>query len=489
MPTVTHRQRRWLAAPWKLAVVGCFLLGMASCRSVHDPAVRLEPNLDPGWPKPNPFFQQVSHSPVKATLPKIAGAEYVRDDDNCKDCHEAYVKAFAENVHRDGGCESCHGPASKHAEAGDRELIFSFKKKDPAVLAEACLRCHEQDKCTEGARWRTSKHANCGVTCVSCHRGHYNVPPGTPVTNDAKDSARRGYLLKLTAYDESRAEDKKGSDKANRPSLRGTSNHLGAVSPDTCYRCHGDKADLQQIAGPHQICGPNGFNCNTCHDPHGNLKEFSRKDLCLGCHTGAPTMAWHSSTHEHNGVACTDCHNPHPRACVPQVVDMDHYQVKRPKRLAMSVQEPEACYKCHAKIYGLNAMPSHHPIKEGKMVCSDCHDAHGQTARNLKEATVNLVCYKCHAEKQGPFAYEHPPVTERCTICHEPHGTVNDNLLRQPSTFLCLRCHSGHHNGSRDLQTNPALKKEFFTDCSACHSQIHGSDRPSSAGVGGRFTR
>ena len=21
------------------------------------------------------------------------------------------------------------------------------------------------------------------------------------------------------------------------------------------------------IAGPHQICGPNGFNCTTCHDP------------------------------------------------------------------------------------------------------------------------------------------------------------------------------------------------------------------------------
>ena len=82
----------------------------------------------------------------------------------------------------------------------------------------------------------------------------------------------------------------------------------------------------------------------------------------------------------------------------------------------MSVQEPEACYKCHPKIYGLNALPSHHPIKEGKMVCSDCHDPHGQygNENNLKEATINLLCYKCHAEKQGPFAFEHPPVRENC---------------------------------------------------------------------------
>ncbi len=42
----------------------------------------------------------------------------------------------------------------------------------------------------------------------------------------------------------------------------------------------------------------------------------------------------------------------------------------------------------------------------------------------LKEATVNLTCFKCHSSKQGPFVYEHPPVAENCMICHNPHGTV-----------------------------------------------------------------
>ena len=208
---------------------------------------------------------------------------------------------------------------------------------------------------------------------------------------------------------------------------------FGGRAPNICYRCHCDKQEMQQIAGPHQICGPNGFNCTTCHDPHGKLKEETRKDLCLTCHQGSPTMAWHSSTHNINGVACTDCHNPHPKADVPQFVNISHETIKRPLRLTMSVQQPEVCYKCHPQIYGKNALPSHHPIKEGKMVCSDCHDAHGQTTDNLREPTINLLCYKCHAEKQGPFAIEHPPVrgnarfaTSRTAADQQPAPAAGD---------------------------------------------------------------
>jgi DmsE family decaheme c-type cytochrome len=224
-------------------------------------------------------------------------------------------------------------------------------------------------------------------------------------------------------------------------------------------------------------------------------------------------MAWHTSIHDREGVACTDCHNPHPGVDVPQLVNVSHTAVKRPPRLPMSVDEPDACYKCHQRIYGLTVMPSRHPIAEGKMVCSDCHDAHGQAHGHLKEATVNEVCYECHAEKEGPFAYEHPPVTENCAYCHEPHGTVANNLLRQPTTFLCLRCHSGHSTHGRSEQcnrchfvggditnvgggpldpmipTDPTTRQALFTDCTQCHTQVHGSDLPSGFECFGRLQR
>ncbi len=155
------------------------------------------------------------------------------------------------------------------------------------------------------------------------------------------------------------------------------------------------------------------------------------------------------------GVACTDCHTPHASANVPQIVGISHFDVARPKRMPMSVNDPDACYKCHADVFAKLSMPSHHPVKEGKMFCGDCHDAHGQMEGNLRAESLNLLCWKCHAEKQGPFAYEHPPVTEDCSICHSPHGTVANNLLQQPAAFLCLRCHVGHRDGNHGGGATP----------------------------------
>ena len=464
----------WGSGPWTTAgavVLAVLVLGTASCRSPHESTRNDSAKLDDGWAEGNRAFQQVSYGPYGVDAPQIADAEFVEDDELCETCHETYVKAFAENVHRGDSCESCHGPASRHLETRGKEpgLILSFKTLSPAESSELCLKCHEEDNCASGSRYRYSKHAHCSVSCTDCHSSHYNVPPGTPATTEpgATAQSKRSSQIKLTSL-----------QKKELPSLRGTSNALCADSPGLCLNCHTDKQVFQEIAGPHQICGPNGFVCTTCHDPHGQIVEESRKDLCLECHNeSTPGMTFHSSIHDSEGVACTDCHNPHPGTAVDRLVNISHYNVKRPNRLPMSVDEPDACYKCHPEIFGKTRLPSHHPIREGKMTCSDCHDAHGQMEGNLIAETLNLVCWKCHAEKQGPFVYEHPPVTEDCSICHEPHGTVANNLLRQPATFLCLRCHSGHrerHGGaSIDMPENAA---GFYTDCSRCHNQIHGSD-------------
>ncbi len=627
-----------------LVVSGMLFLGMTSCSFPHRPTRRTEANLDPGWPKGREFWHETSSAVMPASwtdgkqffrpttyvpLPEIPGAKVLEMDAFCGICHETYVKAFTNNVHRDQAGEWCHGGATLHLESRGEvpDTILSFrspktgtetgKSISPAERSEICLQCHENAKLEREAprplvpTWRISAHAHEAVSCPDCHRAHYLVPPGTPLVDEMgqTDPQHNVHPVSLTLQEMPAAGQ----------SPRGKSNNLAAVSPDVCYRCHAETArleevvhphqigvpldfqctvchdppprglphavenhprqfdcitchdahgsvtretrkdlclkchggahmdqwhssphdlagvactdchdphpktgppmaveqpgvcyrchsemrDLEQIAHPHQILGPNGFNCTTCHDPHGKVVMADRKDLCLRCHDGAPTMAWHSSTHNREGVACTDCHNPHPKADVVRVVNVSHTSIKRPVRLPMGVNEPEACYKCHQKIYGLTALPSHHPIAEGKMVCSDCHDAHGQARGHLKEETVNEVCYECHAEKEGPFAYEHPPVTENCGYCHEPHGTVTNNLLRQPTTFLCLRCHSGHstHGSSTNcdrchavngditnvgggpldsmIPTTPTLRQALFTDCTQCHTQVHGSDLPS----------
>lgn len=464
-------------------VVAALVVMISACNGGNRSARRGQPDMAPYLPQPTAPFQEVQLASLQVAMPQIADAEYVEDDELCMVCHEAYVKSFQHNVHRGQSCEQCHGPGSRHIQSRgqDPTSILSFKKLNPPEKSELCLKCHEQTACTPGALWRTSPHAHNGVACTDCHTSHYNVPPGTPPTQLADAEAQP--MQRLVAFIQEQPP-------ADMETLRAESNHLGALTPQVCYRCHSDMMRQAEIAHPHQIGGATGFDCTTCHDPHGKVREESRTQLCLKCHNeNTPAMAWHSSTHARYGVACTDCHNPHPHEHVHLVANIQHTHINRPKRLPMSVDEPNVCYKCHADIYAKTSMPSHHPIKEGKMLCSDCHDGHGQSLKNLKEPTINLVCYRCHAEKQGPFVYEHPPVTENCDYCHEPHGTVANNLLRQPTTFLCLRCHTGHRTGPTfgphtgaglvDVGTNPNLQRSFYSDCTQCHSQVHGSDLPS----------
>lgn len=462
-----------------LIFLGIALWGLASCARRSQYVVESKPR--PAWPKANVAFNEKRYPILRVAHPQIADSELVGDDQLCMTCHETYVKTFSHNVHRNQTCEDCHGPGSRHLIARGQEpgSILSFKRLSPAERSEICLKCHQEDQCAPGSRWRTSVHAHHGVSCSDCHTSHYNVPPNTPPTVVA-DANSSSQTHEFAAYLQEQ------SAAVDQATIRAESRNLGAISPQICYRCHGSMQQFEQVAHPHQIGGVNGFTCATCHDPHGKIHDESRTDLCLQCHKGAPTAAYHSSIHSMNGVACTDCHNPHPHTFPSHIVSIGHTSVARPPRLPMAVDEPNACFKCHSDIYAKTRMPSHHPIREGKMVCSDCHDGHGQAHGNLKESTVNQVCYRCHAEKQGPFVYEHPPVTENCAICHDPHGAVANNMLHQPTTFLCLRCHSGHRTGPGfgphtgaglpDVGTDPAQQRAFFSDCTECHSQVHGSD-------------
>lgn len=493
MPTPTTSDRCVLL--WRALLAIC-LLTIAACNGPQGSARRGEADLTPYWPKPQPAFNEVKLAALQVPVPEIPDAEYVNDDELCMVCHEAYTKSQQHNVHRQTSCEKCHGPASRHLSTRGKEAgtMLNFKKLSPPQRSELCLKCHEQDACAPGARWRISPHAHHGVACTDCHTSHYNVPPGTPATNV-------GGELSEQAVHETLVSLVQEQPPVDYETLRIESNNMGAITPQVCYRCHANMHRQEEVAHPHQIGGSTGFDCTTCHDPHGKIREESRTQLCLQCHNNqTPAMAWHSSTHALYGVACTNCHNPHPNPNVQAVVNISHTHISRPRRLPMSVDEPNVCYRCHTKIYALTSLPSHHPIKEGKMVCSDCHDGHGQSHGNLKGFSANQVCYRCHAEKQGPFVWEHPPVTENCGICHEPHGTVANNLLHQPTTFLCLRCHAGHRKDNRNPdptwvaegapvpnRPNPTgliMRAAQFTDCSQCHAQIHGSDVPSNSGRG-----
>lgn len=247
----------------------------------------------------------------------------------------------------------------------------------------------------------------------------------------------------------------------------------------TCTSCHGES--------PTHINKPEGVEQRPAPDVnYGKKSETAisdRNQSCLNCHSGGQRMHWETGPHAAANLECTSCHKIHQQT----------------DPIRERATQAEACFSCHKEQRAQVMRPNHHPIPEGKVICSDCHNPHGSAGPKLMQRdSVVATCYTCHMEKRGPFIRSHQPVTEDCTICHTPHGSVNDNLLKQRAPFLCNQCHENQtHQG---LVPNPegtlapgfgsfATKAALGRGCLNCHTQIHGTNNPFDDTSSGRALR
>ena len=167
---------------------------------------------------------------------------------------------------------------------------------------------------------------------------------------------------------------------------------------------HGNKADART---------PSCSNCHGGSDKHMTSGGTEKPDrvfkghaksspeavngACLGCHESGARNHWAGSKHETEKLACNNCHTVH----APQ------------DKVLSKITQPDVCFACHKTERAATHKISHHPILEGKVACSDCHNPHGSAGpKLLAERSVNDTCYTCHAEKRGPFLWEHAPVTD-----------------------------------------------------------------------------
>ena len=275
---------------------------------------------------------------------------------------------------------------------------------------------------------------------------------------------------------------------------------------DTCLRCHDEDSDIP-VLGIFRTAHANSadartpfaqLQCESCHGPGGDHAGRVRRGqerpemlnfgtgaetpvaeqnaVCENCHEAQLGTGWHGGSHESAELSCADCHSVH--------VSHDPVLTK--------ATQPEVCFDCHRSQKTDSLKFSSHPVRFGKMACTGCHQAHGSDSEgDLRRDNLNDTCYDCHAEKRGPFLWEHAPVAEDCSLCHSSHGSNHPALLTRRAPLLCQQCHSqaGHPslaNTSAGLParggTSPFLGGK---SCANCHSQVHGSNHPS----GGNLTR
>lgn len=241
---------------------------------------------------------------------------------------------------------------------------------------------------------------------------------------------------------------------------------IGDARTPTCTSCHGESKthydrppDAKERPKPERVFGRKA----------GASPAEIQNQACLTCHQSGLRMNWQGSQHQAADVPCAACHQVH--------IGKDKVLIKR--------TQPEVCFACHKEQRAQIFRPSTHPIREGKVTCSQCHNPHGSVGpKQLARATVNETCYTCHAEKRGPFLWEHPPVREDCTNCHVPHGSIHTPLLKARGPWLCQSCHLAQFHPSTAYSGTGvppigAAQQLLANNCLNCHSQVHGSNHPS----------
>ncbi len=267
----------------------------------------------------------------------------------------------------------------------------------------------------------------------------------------------------------------------------------GFVGEDTCLTCHEDQkkgyhgSPHARAKNPRTPAAAQG--CESCHGPGQahvdgggdktkivnpkTLTPRQASDACLTCHTRGEHDNFAGSKHQARNVSCVTCHSVHAP--------------KSEKAHLKTATQEETCVQCHRTEVNKVHRSSHMPVgtlNQNKMECSSCHNPHGsQNVKMLKTGnSITESCVTCHAEKRGPFLWEHAVGRENCVTCHDPHGTNNERMLVAKLPMLCQRCHIASRHPATvydQTQVNNKSNRVVSRSCVNCHSQVHGSNHPS----------
>lgn len=261
------------------------------------------------------------------------------------------------------------------------------------------------------------------------------------------------------------------------------------VGEETCTTCHEDMKAGYANSLHAKAADPKSpaalKSCETCHGPgskhaedppNNKTRKFTGAPadeinaVCATCHTSGEHALWAGSKHEARGVSCATCHSVH---------------APKGEKALKAESQSKLCASCHANVVNKMNRFNHMPVREDKMMCSSCHNTHGSANVKMLKAgnTIDQACTSCHAEKRGPFLWEHAPVANACVTCHDPHGSNNDRMLVAKVPFLCQRCHvtSRHPPTVYEgfvMKNSSNGNKITGRGCMICHSQIHGSNSP-----------
>jgi len=390
---------------------------------------------------------------------------------SCATCHVDGGSAFASR----NNCQKCHTNLTS-------ELLPGEGRMPGTVTYQARIGAVEFD---HGAHVELA-----GGDCLACHPGLFPMAEA-PLNYSPEDRHQTAEAKQVSCAGCHRPDGSAFAAQGNcaqchtGPFGRLTMLPTGFAGSETCGACHQDIfRDFQR--NPHRLIDESArwearrMGCESCHGAGADHSRSTEPRLifafaepqanrineaCLECHGSDLTHAGRMfDAHGRNSLDCLACHSVHEARADPLLAN----------------HTDELCSSCHMAERAAFNRPFRHRLQEGAISCVDCHEPHGQTppVQGTRVSANEPVCLKCHADKRGPFPFEHAPVKmEPCTSCHEPHGSANPRMMARNNTSqLCLECHAGTMGVLGGAPTGfHDLRSARFQNCTICHTKIHGS--------------
>jgi DmsE family decaheme c-type cytochrome len=424
-----------------VTVGGALLAALACVLASRGPASAEDPAT--AWSK-DAVRARFPDPDAKATADDYAGSV------ECKECHEDRWKSLGTSFHaalrnekKSGthGCETCHGPGLVHVDEAGEAPIRHPHEAAPEVSVGACVTCHADvlEKPVLNHRQWIAGPAGAVRTCVTCHAVH--VDKADKAFDDAVGPFADRKALAAVAEPVPAALCAT-CHTTFHPEMRRSGHAFLLTEGDQCAACHGNGSLHARSGGdPRKIVRPD------------RQRPQDADATCMGCHRDGDSVArWTCAEHAREKVACVVCHD-----------------ANAPKGRTLRGTQFQLCGDCHRDVQAKVRLPNGHRVERGRVLCTDCHDPHGNTSKLRDKDLRTRVCGECHVEKTGPFLFDHGiKRTEGCVACHDPHGSANRRALTHATLRpLCLQCHP---------ETPHDLAKPKYENCIDCHTEIHGSD-------------
>lgn len=248
----------------------------------------------------------------------------------------------------------------------------------------------------------------------------------------------------------------------------------GYIGTPMCMTCHHTYATLWASVEHSELMSEppvpaNQRGCEGCHGPGelhvgpdrkaivswDDLEVKQRATICLPCHEdlGIEEGLWFDRDHSEL-LGCTECHEVHRPVDRPQL---------------LKTEAGKDCSPCHDDLEERAAEGLHHPLYEGSLACSMCHQFHGNEQRNLLNRSQSALCIGCHG-RNVPQPENHKRTDFRLGHGDDARGKEDTCYTCHDEQEFCNQCHAiDYPHAEEYIMEHGTEAAEFSSTCLNCH--------------------